>query len=84
LVDLAARDLLRGEVAELAVGAHSGIHLERVDVRAGDPKVGDLYVAVDRDQHVGWTDVPMHDSERVPAAIGCAVHGVEAVQDLTH
>ena len=75
-IDLAARDLLRREVAELAVGARSGVRLERVDVGARDAEVGDLHVAVNRDQHVRGTDVPMDDPERAPVAIGCVVHGV--------
>ena len=84
LVDLAARHLLRCEVAEFAVGARRGVGLEGIDLGARNAEVGDLHIAVDRDQHIRRADVPMHYPKRAPVLIGRAVHGVQAVQYLAH
>ena len=84
LVDVTARHLLGREVAELAVGTHRGVRFEGVDVGARDAEIGDLHIAVNRDEHVGRADITMDDSERAACGVGCAVHGVEAAQDLAH
>ena len=84
LIDMPARHLFGREIPEFAVCTSRGVRFECVHVCASNSEVGDLHVAVNRDEHVGWADIPMHDSKRVPAAVGRAVHGVEAVQELTH